>query len=67
MKEQRYIKDPYTGAVVFTDTDAYAARRKVLDRQKKELKSSEDSKKVINSLRNELSELKNLVRELIDK
>ena len=64
--EQRYTKDPRTGAVVFTDTDGYAARKKVLEHQKNTIKQAEDSKKVINSLRNEVSDLKKLVQGLID-
>jgi hypothetical protein len=67
MKEQRYTKDPYTGAVVFTDTDGYVARKKVLANQKNTLDKENDSKKVINSLRKEVSELKNLVRDLLDR
>jgi hypothetical protein len=67
MKEQRYVKDPYTGAVVFTDTDGYAARKKVLENQKNTIQTQKDSKKVINSLRNEVSELKNLVRSFLDQ
>jgi len=64
--EQRYTKDPRTGAVVFTDTDGYAARKKVLEIQKITTLKAEDSKKVINSLRNEVSDLKKMVQELID-
>jgi len=64
--EQRYTKDPLTGAVVFTDTDGYAARKKVLENQKTTTLTAEHSKKVINSLRNEASELKKLVQGLID-
>ncbi len=65
--EQRYTKDPYTGAVVFIDSDGYAARKKVLKNQKNTAQIQKDSKKVINSLRNEVSELKNLVRNLLDQ
>lgn len=67
MKEQRYTKDPYTGAVVFIDTDGFAARKKVLANQKNTLQTQKDSKKVINSLRNEVSEMKKLVRELLER
>ena len=47
MTEQRYTKDPRTGAVVFTDTDGYAARKKVLENQKITTLQEENSKKVI--------------------
>jgi hypothetical protein len=67
MKEQRYVKDPYTGAVVFTDTDAYANRKKILENQKNSVQTQKDSKKVINSLRNEVFELKTLVRDLLGR
>ena len=66
MTEQRYTKDPRTGAVVFTDTDGYAARKKVLENQKITTLQEENSKKVINSLRKEVSDLKILVQGLID-
>mgnify|MGYP000039699421 CR=1 FL=1 len=66
MREQRYTKDPRTGAVIFTDTDGYAARKKVLENQKITTLQEENSKKVINSLRNEVSDLKILVQGLID-
>jgi len=67
MKEQRYVKDPYTGAVVFTDTDAYSNRKKILENQKNSVQTQKDSKKVINSLRNEVFELKTLVRDLLGR
>jgi len=67
MKELRYKKDPNTGAVVFMDADAYSARKKVLRNQKNTIQTQKDSKKVINSLRNEVSELKKLVRDLLEK
>ena len=66
MTEQRYTKDPRTGAVVFTDTDGYAARKKVLENQKITTLQEENSKKVINSLRKQVSDLKILVQGLID-
>ena len=65
-KEPTYVKDPYTGAVVFTDADAYSARKKVIERQKLSEKSKKDSKRSINSMKNEIKGLKKLVYDLIE-
>tara|TARA_B100000929_G_C15258938_1_gene336016 strand:+ start:384 stop:599 length:216 start_codon:yes stop_codon:yes gene_type:complete len=65
-KEPTYTKDPYTGAVVFTDVDAYAQRKKVIQRQKLSEKTKKDSKRSINSMRNEIKSLKKLVSDFIE-
>lgn len=65
MEKQTFKKN--NGAVVFTDSDRYSIRKKVLENQKIAGLVAKDSKKVINSLRNELSELKSLVRDLLEK
>lgn len=64
--EAKYTKDPYTGAVVFQDADAYKTRKKAIQNQKMAKAKEKDSKKVINSLRNELNDLKALVRDMLD-
>ena len=65
-KEATYKKDPYTGAVVFTDVDAYAQRKKVIERQKLSEKTKKDSKRSINSMKNEIKSLKKLVSDFIE-
>jgi hypothetical protein len=65
-KELQYKKDPYTGAVIFTDTDAYTQRKKVIERHKLAEKANKDSKRSINSMKNEIKELKKLVHDLIE-
>ena len=65
-KEPTYIKDLKTGAVVFTDANAYAARKKVLAKQKIEKAIKKDAKRSINSMRSEINGLKKLVSDLLD-
>ena len=65
-KELNYTKDPYTGAVVFDDVDAYSKRKKVVAAQKLEIKRGMDSKRSINSMKNEIKGLKKLVYDLIE-
>ena len=65
-KELNYTKDPYTGAVVFGDVDAYSKRKKVVAAQKLEIKRGMDSKRSINSMKNEIKGLKKLVYDLIE-
>jgi hypothetical protein len=67
MEKQNYKKNTEFGSVIFTDSDRYSDRKRVIEKQKKTALIEKDSKKVINSLRNELSELKNLVRELLEQ
>jgi len=62
--ERKYTKDPLTGAVIFHDTDAYARRKKIIAAQKAAKAVDRDKEKVINSLRNEISELKEMVNAL---
>lgn len=64
--EPNYIKDLKTGAVVFTDANAYAARKKVLAKQKIEKAIKKDAKRSINSMRSEINGLKKLVSDLLD-
>lgn len=66
MKELNYTKDRKTGAVIFNDVDAYAQRKKVIEKQKITKAVEKDSKKVINSLRNEINGLKQLLKGLIE-
>jgi hypothetical protein len=65
-KELAYTKDPYTGAVIFNDVDAYSKRKKVVAAQKLEIKRGKDSKRSINSMKNEIKGLKKLVADLIE-
>jgi len=66
VKELNYTKDRKTGAVIFNDVDAYAQRKKVIEKQKITKAVEKDSKKVINSLRNEINGLKQLLKGLIE-
>jgi len=61
-----YKKDPQTGAVIFTDVDAYAQRKKVIEKQRLQEKVQKDSKRSINSMKNEIKGLKKLVYDLIE-
>ena len=65
-KEPNYIKDLKTGAVVFTDANAYSARKKVMAQQKIEKAIKKDAKRSINSMRSEINGLKKLVSDLLD-
>jgi hypothetical protein len=61
-----YKKDEETGAVVFHDANAYAQRKKVIERNKLAKKAEKDSKKSINSMKREIKDLKKLVYDLIE-
>lgn len=65
MSKPMYVKDPITGAVIFHDENAYSNRKKVLQQQKEKNVLANDTKTVINSLRNEVTELKHLVESLL--
>lgn len=61
-----YVKDQYTGAVVFTDANAYSQRKKQLDERKKQTQANNHSRRVINSMKNEINGLKKIVYDLIE-
>jgi hypothetical protein len=67
MKELKYTKDPKTGAVIFNDTAAYDARKKVIKSIRMKSLEEESNKKVINSMRNEIKNLTSLVESLVNK
>ena len=62
-----YKKDEHTGAVIFQDANAYAQRRKVVERNKLNAKASKDSKRSINSMKREIRDLKQIVFALIEE
>ena len=61
-----YKKDEETGAVIFQDANAYAQRKKVIVENKLSEKAKKDSKRSINSMKNEIRDLKKLVYDLIE-
>ena len=65
-KKPTYIKDTYTGAVIFTDVDEYSKRKKVIEQQKLATQSKKDSRRVINSMKNEIKGLKQIVYDLVE-
>ena len=65
-KEATYKKDPYTGAVIFTNVDAYAQRKRVMEQHRLSEKAKKDSKRSINSMKNEIKSLKKLVSDFIE-
>ena len=65
-KEPKYTKDTYTGAVIFQDVDAYAKRKKVIEENRLEMMAKKDSRRVINSMKNELNGLKKIVYDLVE-
>jgi hypothetical protein len=67
MKELKYTKDPYTGAVIFNDTAAYDARKSVIKNIRIKTLEEQSNKKVINSMRNEIKTLTSLVESLLNK
>lgn len=67
MKTTNYYRDEVTGAVIFNDNDSYKKRKQILENKKKADLITKSNKKVINSLRNEISELKELVSSIINK
>lgn len=64
---KRYTKDEVTGAIVFHDADAYSIRKKHIANKKLTKVVETSNKKVINTLRNEVQELKDLVNKLVEK
>lgn len=64
--QAKYKKDPYTGAVVFTDVDAYSLRKKAIEANKLQSKANKESRISINSMKNEITGLKKLVYDLIE-
>ena len=65
-KEPKYTKDIYTGAVIFQDVAAYAKRKKVIEENKLEMMAKKDSRRVINSMKNEIKGLKQIVYDLVE-
>jgi hypothetical protein len=64
---KRYTKDESTGTVIFHDADAYSLRKKHIASKKLAKVAETSNKKVINTLRNEIKELKDLVTQLVEK
>jgi len=64
--EPTYKKDPYTGAVIFTDVDAYTKRKRVIEEQKLNVQAKKDSRRVINSMKSEIKGLKKIVYDLVE-
>jgi len=62
-----YEKDEETGAVIFKDATALAARRKVIEANKLKAKSEKDKKLSINSMKREIKDLKKLVYDLLEE
>jgi len=67
MKERKYYRDEITGAVIFQDSDVYAKRRKLLNENIVKGFKKKDDQRVINSLRNEITELKELMKSVLEK
>jgi hypothetical protein len=61
-----YIKNAETGGVTFPNANAYAQRRKIVAQKKLTLKAGKDSKKSINSMKQEIKDLRKLVYDLIE-
>ena len=61
-----YKKDPETGAVVFTDANAYVQRKKIIVKTKLANKVEKDKKRSINSMKREIKDLKQIVYDLIE-
>ena len=61
-----YKKDEETGAVIFTDANAYVQRKKVIEVNKLSAMVKKDSKRSINSMKREIKDLKKLVHDLIE-
>jgi hypothetical protein len=61
-----YKKDEETGAVIFQDANAYAQRKKVIEKNKLSEMAKKDSKRSINSMKSEIRDLKKLVHDLIE-
>ena len=64
---KRYSKDEITGAIMFHDSDEYSLRKKQIANKKLTKVAETSNKKVINTLRNEVQELKDLVNKLVEK
>ena len=56
-----YKKDEETGAVIFTDANAYIQRKKVIEVNKLSAMVKKDSKRSINSMKREIKTLKKQV------
>jgi hypothetical protein len=65
MAQKEYYRDEHNGQVIFNDVDAYRARKNVIRQQKLSRLAEASNRKVINSLRSEIKELKDLVTQII--
>jgi paraquat-inducible protein B len=67
MAQREYYRDKENGQVIFNDVDAYRSRKNVLIQRKLTKVAETSNKKVINTLRSEINELKKLVQQLVEK
>ena len=65
-KIPEYIKDENTGGVTFPNANVYAQRKKIIAQKKLAAKGAKDSKRSINSMKQEIKDLKKLVYDLIE-
>ena len=65
-KIPEYIKDENTGGVTFPNANAYAQRKKIVAQKKLAAADARNSKRSINSMKQEIKDLKKLVYDLIE-
>ena len=65
-KIPEYIKDENTGGVTFPNANAYAQREKIVAQKKLAAADARNSKRSINSMKQEIKDLKKLVYDLIE-
>ena len=65
-KIPEYIKDENTGGVTFPNANAYAQRKKIVAQKKLQAADARNSKRSINSMKQEIKDLKKLVYDLIE-
>lgn len=61
--DKNYMKDPRTGALINTNRDKYEARKRI----KMSLEKNTQMTSEINSLKQDMEEIKNTLRVLLDR
>ena len=59
------VRDLETGAILNTDSDTATARKQLTERKKKEREQLEKNTNDINSMKEEVTEIKDLVKQLL--
>lgn len=64
---EHLARDPHSGAIVNTNKSAYQAAVEAADRRKREAEKLDSAVDDINNLKEEIGEIKDLLKELIQR